>query len=275
VQVDLQLLRIGNIRDTYGGTAWAMSANPRAPLLAVGCEDGVVRLFRYEPSSVGLSSAADMSGSYLANGASKNSTGSLEYSRSLPTSGSRVLSVAYHPTEKRIFAGCSDGSVRCMEEDSGRVLFRMLGDVLRGSVSTLIWSLLVLPDSTVVTGDSRGQVDTLHFTVFLVQDACARCVLTCLGQCIYYRVFVLTPIVVPSECRCKCGTARPAYSWTPSVSIPRMCSPWLQVPTARLSSRPAWTGRSSACRRYQRSVITTVQPLLMTGYVPCIGGEYG
>jgi hypothetical protein len=38
------------------------------------------------------------------------------------------------------------------------VLFRMLGDVLRGSVSTLIWSLLVLPDSTVVTGDSRGQV---------------------------------------------------------------------------------------------------------------------
>lgn len=138
-----------------------MSANPRAPLLAVGCEDGVVRLFRYEAGSLGSSSAGDVTGSYLTNGAqstSKGSTGILEYARSLPTSGSRVLSVAYHPTEKRLFAGCSDGSVRCMEEDTGRVLFRMLGDVLRGSVSTLIWSLLVLPDSTVVTGDSRGQV---------------------------------------------------------------------------------------------------------------------
>ena len=126
-----------------------MSACPREPLLAIGCEDGVVRLFRYDSNTLGSNT---------------NSLGSLEYSRSLPTSGSRILCVSYHPVDKRLFAGCSDGTVRCMEEETGRVLFRMLGDVLRGSVSTLIWSLIVLPDSTVVTGDSRGQVGILSFS---------------------------------------------------------------------------------------------------------------
>ena len=100
-------------------------------------------------------------GSYLNGGVNiskAQSSGLLEYSRSMPTSGSRILCAAYHPVEKQIFVGCSDGTIRCMDEDTGRVMFRMLGDVLRGSVSTLIWSILVLPDSTVVTGDSRGQV---------------------------------------------------------------------------------------------------------------------
>lgn len=158
-------LRINNIRDTYGGTAWSVAACPRSPLLAVGCEDGAVRLFRYESDSLkGKQASSAEFGSYMENGTTtkkqNNACGVLEYSRSMPTSGSRILCLSYHPTEKMLFAGCSDGSVRCMEEDTGRVVFRMLGDVLRGSVSTLIWSLLVLPDSTVITGDSRGQVNT-------------------------------------------------------------------------------------------------------------------
>ena len=177
-------MRICNIRDTYGGTAWSLDPSPRSPLLAVGCEDGVVRLFRYDSSgsssgsngvrgsSSGYGSASsDNIASYLAgndsssgSGSSNNSTNNqlvLEYSKSMPTSGSRVLCLSHHPTERTLFAGCSDGSVRCMEEETGRVLFRMLGDVLRGSVSTLIWSVLVLADSTVITGDSRGQVSIL------------------------------------------------------------------------------------------------------------------
>lgn len=42
-------------------------------------------------------------------------------------------------------------------QSTGRSLFRMTGDVLRG-VSTYIWSIQVLSDSTVVSGDSRGHV---------------------------------------------------------------------------------------------------------------------
>ena len=40
---------------------------------------------------------------------------------------------------------------------TGRALFRMTGEILRG-IATCIWSIVVLSDSTIVTGDSRGHV---------------------------------------------------------------------------------------------------------------------
>lgn len=44
-----------------------------------------------------------------------------------------------------------------ISQDTGRSLFTMVGDMVRG-VSTYIWSIKVLSDSTIVTGDSRGHV---------------------------------------------------------------------------------------------------------------------
>jgi WD40 repeat protein len=101
-------------------------------MLAIGCEDGAARLFRYDG-------------------------GVLEYAKSLPTTGARILCVSFHPVLPRLFMGCDDGTIRCVNESSGQGLFRMIGDVLRG-VSTYIWSIKVLSDSTVITGDSRGHV---------------------------------------------------------------------------------------------------------------------
>ena len=53
--------------------------------------------------------------------------------------------------------GCDDGTIRCVDESTGQGIFRMIGDVLRG-VSTYMLSIIVLSNSTVVTGDSRGHV---------------------------------------------------------------------------------------------------------------------
>ena len=53
--------------------------------------------------------------------------------------------------------GCDDGTIRCVDESTGQGIFRMIGDVLRG-VSTYMLSIVVLSNSTVVTGDSRGHV---------------------------------------------------------------------------------------------------------------------
>ena len=89
--MDLSSLIIKNIRDSYGGTAWCLASCPRKPLLAVGCEDGAARLFSYEG-------------------------GGLEYSRSLPTTGSRILSLAFHPKWSQLFLGCDDGTIRCLDE---------------------------------------------------------------------------------------------------------------------------------------------------------------
>ena len=98
----------------------------------MGCEDGASRIFSYE-------------------------NGGLEFVKAHPTTGSRILSLAYHPVKSELFLGCADGTVRCVEADSGRSKFRITGDLMRGA-TTLIWSLIVLSDSTVVTGDNRGHV---------------------------------------------------------------------------------------------------------------------
>ncbi len=80
-----------------------MAASPHSATIAIGCEDGCARLFRYGDSS-----------------------DTLEYHRALPMSSSkslsssnkpvRVLSIAYHPLDSRIFMGCSDGTIRCLDE---------------------------------------------------------------------------------------------------------------------------------------------------------------
>ena len=49
-------------------------------------------------------------------------------------------------------------SVYSAVQRTGAALFRMTGDVIKGSATTLIWTLQVLRDSTVISGDSRGQV---------------------------------------------------------------------------------------------------------------------
>ncbi len=131
-EVDLASLSFKNVQESYGGIAWSLSASNESAVLAVGCEDGSARIFSYE-------------------------NGGLEFAKAHPTTGSRILSLSYHPTKPELFLGCADGTVRCVDADSGRSKFRITGDLMRGA-TTLIWSLIVLSDSTVVTGDNRGHV---------------------------------------------------------------------------------------------------------------------
>ena len=118
-EVALSTLSIKHIRDSYGGSALCMAASALRPCLAVGGEDGVGRLFRYDD-------------------------GALEYERSLPTTGARILSICYHPTAGRLFLGCADGTIRCVEEATGRALFRMLGDQVRALTLTLTATLTLI-----------------------------------------------------------------------------------------------------------------------------------
>lgn len=150
-EVSLSDLSIKSIRDTYGGVAYGLTASHQHSHLAVACEDGVGRVFDYEEV--------------------------LEYKKSLPTTGTKVLSIAYHPnppatpstsstpstptasTPDLLYLGCSDGTIRCIDE-FGHSLYRMLGDVsgAHKGATVNIWSIIVLSDSTICTGDSRGRV---------------------------------------------------------------------------------------------------------------------
>ena len=92
-------MTIKNIRDSYGGAAWCLAPCPRSPMLAVGCEDGACRQFRYDGNV-------------------------LEYTKTLPTTGSRILCVAFHPILPRLFMGCDDGTIRCVDEVRNMIILR-------------------------------------------------------------------------------------------------------------------------------------------------------
>jgi U3 small nucleolar RNA-associated protein 4 len=89
--VDFSSCTLKNIRDSYGGTVWAMTVSKRDSLIGLGCEDGTVKLFSFANSQ-------------------------LDYQKSMSATGSRILSVAFHPIDPRVYAGCADGTIRCYNE---------------------------------------------------------------------------------------------------------------------------------------------------------------
>lgn len=96
-EADLVRLCYKNVRDVYGGSAWCMRVASELGVLAVGCDDGSVRLFSTEG-------------------------GGVEYKRSLSSTGSRVLSLAWGPGNDTIFAGCADSLIHCLDAASGQGL---------------------------------------------------------------------------------------------------------------------------------------------------------
>jgi len=105
---------------------------PNTTDLAVACDDGCVRLF----------SVAD---------------GGIEYDRALSTSDGRVLSLAWHPTDNVLFSGTANGTILGWDVDTRRAEVRIEVEAL-GKTPTVVWSLVVLSDFTVVSGDSLGHV---------------------------------------------------------------------------------------------------------------------
>ncbi|KZW02022.1 WD40 repeat-like protein [Exidia glandulosa HHB12029] len=147
---------------SQGGSIWSFAPNPSSTMLALGCEDGGVRLLN----------VAD---------------GALEHVRRLDRVKTRLLSIAWGPpklpsaspknsnkrqtdsdsddddddeeewTDSFVVAGCSDSSLRKWDCATGRVLDRMMVDRNKGE-RTLVWAVGVLGDGTVVSGDSLGYV---------------------------------------------------------------------------------------------------------------------
>jgi U3 small nucleolar RNA-associated protein 4 len=133
--------------------------NASSSLLALGCDDGSIRIVAIADNA-------------------------LEHKRKFDRVKSRLLSLAWGPprpppprrpakttalsddsddeededwSESWIIAGCADSTVRKWDFASGRVLDRMLVDRQRGE-RTLVWAVATLGDGTMVSGDSLGYV---------------------------------------------------------------------------------------------------------------------
>ncbi|KZT74838.1 WD40 repeat-like protein [Daedalea quercina L-15889] len=159
VEWDFDRACIRRTLSSQGGSIWAVTPNPAGTQLALGCEDGSIRLISIEYDT-------------------------LTHLRRFDRIKSRILSIAWGPPVPRetgkisensaegsdeddededdwsdawLVAGCSDSSLRKWDVGTGRVLDRMATEKVKGE-RTLVWAVGVLGDGTIVSGDSMGIV---------------------------------------------------------------------------------------------------------------------
>ena len=83
--------------------------------------------------------------------------GVLEYLKSYASVGCRILSMAINSNFNNIYIGCSDGIIRIIDKNTGKQMNHITGNLTRG-LNSYIWSLVVLSDNTIISGDNRGTV---------------------------------------------------------------------------------------------------------------------
>lgn len=142
VEWDLVDLVEKNSVDANGGPVWSISANHSGTHIAAGCEDGSVRLFDIQNND-------------------------LSFAQTLSKQEFRVLSLSWSHCDNMIVTGSTDSTIRVYDVISRRIVSRISTDKLRER-STLIWSIYLTKDMTIVTGDSLGQTqfwDANHGTL--------------------------------------------------------------------------------------------------------------
>uniref|UniRef100_UPI00398EFCA3 U3 small nucleolar RNA-associated protein 4 homolog n=1 Tax=Pristiophorus japonicus TaxID=55135 RepID=UPI00398EFCA3 len=135
IEFDLQRLCPKYRLDAFGGPLWCMSCNCEETHLAVGCEDGSVKLFEIVPEK-------------------------LQFERNLDRQKGRVLSLAWHKSGTMIATGSLD-VIRVFDVKSGHCTRRIhvdRGDTTSHNRECVVWSLGFLSDYTIVSADSAGKV---------------------------------------------------------------------------------------------------------------------
>ncbi|XP_054633681.1 U3 small nucleolar RNA-associated protein 4 homolog isoform X2 [Dunckerocampus dactyliophorus] len=134
-EYDLENLQTKYTVDAYGGPIWAISSNSKGTVLAVGCEDGTVKIFEILEDRI-------------------------QFQRNFDRQKSRIISLSWHPCGTRLAAGMMD-MIRIFDAETGHSAHRML--VERGvgaskSSEVVVWAIVFLSNNTIVSGDSAGKV---------------------------------------------------------------------------------------------------------------------
>ncbi|KAF9100320.1 U3 small nucleolar RNA-associated protein [Mortierella sp. GBA35] len=129
---DLTSLKPKRSVDSHGGAVWCMATNHANTVLAVGCEDGCVRLF----------DIAD---------------GDLTFIRSFDKQKTRILSLAWSQDDKIMVTGSANSCIYKWDVELGRVVNRMTVERVPLE-DTLVWSVKILSTGNIVSGDSLGHV---------------------------------------------------------------------------------------------------------------------
>lgn len=119
--------------DSVGGAAWSMALHNGSGRLAVGCEDGGCSIF-------------------------DTHTDQVELRHRTPPLGGRLLCIAFNPKGSHLACASADGSVRVWHTASWQAVSQVVLESQGKKKPPLVWSVLLLSDLCVVTGDSSGHV---------------------------------------------------------------------------------------------------------------------
>lgn len=145
---------------SQGGSIWCMAANPASNLLALGCEDGTVRLLSLVNDTLSHFRRFDRVKCRLLSvawGPPAPQPLAKRGSTARPENGSSNDDDDDNWVDNWLVTGGSDSSVRKWDVSTGRVVDRMGTDKIRGE-RTLVWTVGVIGDGTIVSGDSLGMV---------------------------------------------------------------------------------------------------------------------
>ncbi|PIL29590.1 hypothetical protein GSI_08226 [Ganoderma sinense ZZ0214-1] len=266
VEWDMEKGCIKRTLPSQGGPIWSLSSNPASTILALGCEDGAVRL---------VSLLYD----------------ELNHLRRLDRVKSRILSIAWGPPTPRqtkaqtanadsddddddwsdswLVTGCSDSSLRKWDFLTGRALERMGTDKIRGE-RTLVWAVGVLGDGTIVSGDSMGTVkfwDSITCTQlqsFQGHAADVLCLIVGPDGTVVYTSGVDQKVAQYSYVKTSHS------STSPSPLFARATGRWVQSCSRRLHSHDVralaiWPPHTPLPPSHQRQFPTDIAPVLVSG----------
>jgi len=136
-QYNIDTCTPGATFNTGAGAVWSMRHHPELDMVAVGGEDGIIRLYEIIETS-------------------DDAEPCLIYSKSFERQESRILSLYWHPRGKQL---CSTGvnTVRIWNAETGRMT-RQLTLPKDAATDLMIWSCVFLRDNTLAVGDSLGRV---------------------------------------------------------------------------------------------------------------------
>ena len=121
-----------------------MAVNPTSTVLALGCDDGSIRLLSLADGDVTRLRRLDrVKTRMLSLSWSPPRYSAKPPSRESESSGSEDNDDESRWKDSYLVAGCSDSSIRKWDVTSGRVLERITTDQVRGE-KTLVWAVQVL-----------------------------------------------------------------------------------------------------------------------------------
>ncbi|KAI0786033.1 WD40 repeat-like protein [Abortiporus biennis] len=253
---------------SQGGAIWSISVNPASTMLALGCEDGSIRIISLEDDT-------------------------LVHLKRLDRAKSRILSLAWGPPIPRdtkpktssdsdsdsddenndwndswIVAGCSDSSIRKWDLTSGRISDRMGTDKMRGE-RTLVWAVGVLGDGTIISGDSLGMVKfwdsrtCTQLQSFQAHGADVLCLTISPEGTAVYTSGVDQKVIQFTHIKTSTTT-------TQSSLLSRSPARWVQSSSRRLHSHDVralaiWPPYSPLPNPYKRQFPLDIAPILASG----------